>query len=813
MAVIQRLKALFGAVTGDKDLSQELNLNAYSTNDIQEGLAEKSLEVATEGIVLLKNDNFVLPFDKSKSVAIFGRVQNDYFCVGYGSGGDVNAPYKKSFMDALRNREDICFDKTLAGVYEKWCSENVPNQGFWGHWPKCYPEMPLTDDCVAQARARSNVAVMIIGRAAGEDRENSLTEGSYYLTTEEKSALEKLNKYFENVVLVFDVSNIMDFSFISKYKHISAVVYAPQGGMESGNAVVDVLWGDQTPSGKLSDTIAKSYDDYPSARDFGGKDFNCYTEDIYVGYRYFETFAKERTLYPFGFGLSYTNFLIETVSAKKTENKVVLETKITNTGSRFGKEVAQVYFQAPQGKLGKPLSQLCAFEKTPLLSPNKSYTAEFEIDIANLASFDDSGVTGFKSSWVLEEGEYEIYVGNSVRDCQKVFAFSLDKTIVLKKMVSISPIKPEQAFKIIYPQQKGESFEVSTKPVACGENTLRQRILNDLPKEIAYTDDKGVKLIDVKNNKAKMEDFVAQLTPAELDVLCRGDVVMHSSFGAAGNAGVFGGTIQSLREKGVPAVTLTDGPSGIRVSAKASLLPSGIALASSWNTKLICELTSLLAKEMISLGSNVILAPGMNIHRNPLCGRNFEYYSEDPLLSGKIAAAYVRGVQSQGVSACPKHFACNNQETNRSLNDSRLSERALREIYLKGFEICVKEASPQNIMTSYNKINGVWGHYNYDLCTEVLRKEWGYKGNVMTDWWMRSSKDPDFSKNKDSGYRVRAQVDVLMPGSRFINRVKADNTAYKSFKEKGLTLAELQRSATNVLNFIIDSNADFENIK
>ncbi len=810
MTIIERIKALFGAVTGEKDLSQETNVNVCSVGKIQDGLPEKALEAATEGIVLLKNENNVLPLNKTQSVAIFGRVQNDYFCVGYGSGGDVNAPYKTSFMDALRKRQDICYDKALASVYEKWCQENAPSQGFWGLWPKCYPEMPLLNDVIAQARARSEIAVMLIGRAAGEDRENTLTEGSYYLTVEEKDVLEKLNKYFSNIVLVLDVSNIMDFSFIFEYKHISAVVYAPQGGMESGDAVVNVLWGDQTPSGKLTDTIAKNYEDYPSAKFFGGKDFNNYAEDIYVGYRYFETFAKDRVLFPFGFGLSYTDFSIKTKSAQKKADKIFIEVEVTNVGKREGKEVAQLYFQAPQGKLGKPTRQLIAFEKTPLLLKNESYIAKFSIDVSDLASYDDSGITGNKAAYVLEEGQYTFYVGNSARNCAEAFAFSVDKTTVIKSVTPISPIKQQHAFDIFVPKQEGDKLVVSTKPVACGDNTLRHRILENLPKEIPYLGDKGIKLIDVKNQKASIEDFVAQLSPKELDTLCRGDIVMHSSFGTAGNAGVFGGTILSLRQKGVPAVSLTDGPSGIRVSAKASLLPSGIALASSWNTKLVAELSTLLGKEMIIKGSHVILAPGMNIHRNPLCGRNFEYYSEDPLLSGKIASSYVRGAQSQGVSACPKHFACNNQETNRSQNDSRVSERALREIYIKGFEICVKEASPKNIMTSYNKINGVWAHYNYDLCTEVLRKEWGYCGNVMTDWWMRSSKNPDFSSNKDSGYRVRAQVDVLMPGSRFLNRIKADNTAYTSFKKKGLTLAELQRSAINVLSFIINSNVDFD---
>ena len=280
---------------------------------------------------------------------------------------------------------------------------------------------------------------------------------------------------------------------------------------------------------------------------------------------------------------------------------------------------------------------------------------------------------------------------------------------------------------------------------------------------------------------------------------------MNSPLGARGNAGAFGGVLPSLREKGVPPMITTDGPSGIRLGAYCSLLPNGAVLACSFNRKLVTELYAELGKEMKDRGSDILLAPGMNIHRNPLCGRNFEYFSEDPLLSGETAACVVNGIQSQGVSACPKHFACNNQETNRIYNDSRVSERALREIYLKGFEICVKKSSPKNIMTSYNKINGVWGHYNYDLCTTILRGEWGYKGNVMTDWWMRSSKSPEFASTRNQAYRVRAQVDVLMPGGSRLGYRIPDGSIKASYSSKdGITLGELQRSAMNVLRFAMN---------
>ena len=279
---------------------------------------------------------------------------------------------------------------------------------------------------------------------------------------------------------------------------------------------------------------------------------------------------------------------------------------------------------------------------------------------------------------------------------------------------------------------------------------------------------------------------------------------MNSPLGAEGNAGVFGGVLQSLRDKGVKPIVTTDGPSGIRLKASCSLLPIGSLLSSTWNEALLSEVYKKVGEEMKDRGSDVLLAPGMNIHRNPLCGRNFEYFSEDPLLSGKSAAAVVRGLQSAAVSACPKHFACNNQETNRTKNDSRVSERALREIYLKNFEICIKESSPLNIMTSYNKVNGVWSHYNYDLCTQILRNEWHYEGNVITDWWMQKSKSPEFPEMRDNAYRVRAQVDVLMPGGERVGKRKPDGTLLKTYnKPDGITLGELQRTAKNVLKTVL----------
>ena len=756
-----------------------------------------SREVAAEGIVMLKNDNNVLPITKDRVVSVFGRVQNDYFYVGYGSGGDVKVPYKVSLMDGIRNNGKIAVNELLADTYKKWGEKNPVDDGFWGHWPMCYDEMPVDFSMAKTAASQSDTAIIVIGRAAGEDRENKLEEGSYYLTETEKQVLESVTSAFDKVVVLLNCGGIMDMSVFASYgDKISAILYVWQAGMESGNAIADVLSGDVSPSGKLTDSIAKNYYDYPGSKDFGDKKFNFYTEDIYVGYRCLETFGKQNVLYPFGFGMGYTDFEISNIKCDCDKKTLSIAADVKNTGLYSGKEVLQVYFEAPQGRLGKPARTLVAFKKTQKLFPGESETVELSFRINDMASYDDE----IEYAYILEKGLYKIYLGTDVRSAEICCEFDQEKTEIVKRCSqTAAPVVPFKRIKYT-----GDSVTYVDAPLA--KYDLKEIILGNLPAEIPYTGDIGYKLADVKSGKISMQQFVAQLNNDELEAISRGDYVMNSPLGAAGNAGAFGGVLESLREKGVPAATTTDGPSGIRINAGASLLPVATELGCTWNPELVESLYELVGEEMTRVGSHVLLAPGMNIHRTPLCGRNFEYFSEDPLVTGVMAAAVVRGVQKAGVSACPKHFACNNQETNRIHNDSRLSERALREIYLKGFEICVKTANPQNLMTSYNKINGVWGHYNYELCIRILRGEWGYKGNIMTDWWMRSSKSPEFPNIKDQAYRVRAGVNVLMPGGDRTGRRKPDGTLLKTLgKPDGITLGELQQNAMFVLEFIMNS--------
>ena len=744
---------------------------AEGVRAVTPGIGELIRQAGAEGCVLLKN-NGVLPLKKEGKVAVFGRCQLDWFYVGYGSGGDVNAPYHVNLVDGLRGA-GVPLDDAVLRTYEAWTrqEDNLADHGWWGHWPMHYSEMPLDTALLRSAAERADTALVVIGRAAGEDRENTLTKGSYYLTDEERAMLDKVTAAFKKVVVLLNIGSIMDMAWTEEYgDRLSAILIVWQGGMESGNAAADILTGAVNPCGRLSDTIAFRYEDYPSSTNFGGRAYNDYAEGIYVGYRYFDR-HPEKVLYPFGYGLSYTEFEIVPVCLKRTEDGVEAAVRVKNAGSLSGKEVVKLWCHAPAGRLDKPVRVLAAFGKTGTLAPGESQTLTLCCDDKCLASYDEEN-----SRFVMEAGEYR-FTANSA----EAGGFTLRQEITVEQC----------------------------EPLCKTGADLRERIQSRLPKAVPVTGMRSYTLDDVKSGKITLDDFIARLSDEELEALCRGHGMMGSTLGVAGNAGAFGGVVESLREKGVPPIITSDGPAGLRLKKYCARQPCGTALACTWNTELIEALSAKVGEEMIRYGVDVQLAPGMNIHRNPLCGRNVEYFSEDPLLSGKMAAAVVRGVQSRGKAACPKHFACNNQERCRNRNDSRVSERALREIYLRNFEIVVREAKPLAIMTSYNKVNGVWSHYNYDLVTTVLRGEWGYTGCVITDWWMQRSKSPEFPKLKNNAYRIRAQVDVLMPGDmgHLAKKYRSDGSLLRTLGQTdGITRAELQRTARNVLTLILRLN-------
>ena len=762
---------------------------------------ETAASAAAEGIVMLKNDNGARPLSKDEVVSVFGRIQLHYYKSGTGSGGMVNVSKVTGIVDGLLE-SGVKLNEELLNVYKKWDEENPYDLGDgWGNEPWSQVEMPLDEQLVADAAQKGSTAIVIIGRTAGEEMDATLTEGSFLLTALEKDMLSKVRKAFEKVVVLLNVGGLIDMSFVNEYAPDS-VLYVWQGGMTGGTGTADVLTGKVSPSGKLSDTIAYSVKDYPSDPYFGDRVRNFYSEDIFVGYRWFETFAPEKVLYPFGFGLSYTTFDVKSVSVSGSDT-LTFKVSVTNTGKFSGKEVVQVYCGAPQGKLGKAARVLCGFAKTKELAPDETQELEISVRLETLASYDDSGVTGNRFCWVLEEGEYKFFVGTDVRSAQETFKFSLNESKVTEKCIqALAPVLP---FKRITAENNDGDLSPVMHDVPLSEVDDPARRAERLPQEIPYTGDKGIKLADVKSGKNTMDEFLAQLSNHDLSCIIRGEG-MGSPRVTAGTASAFGGVSDALTGFGIPAACCDDGPSGMRLDCgtKAFSLPNGTMLASTFNCELIKELYYLLGLEMSANKVDCILGPGMNIHRHPLNGRNFEYFSEDPFLTGKMAAFQLNGLHSAGVTGTIKHFCGNNQETNRHFIDSAVSERALREIYLKGFEIAVREGNADSIMTTYGSVNGLWTAGNFDLNTVILREEWGFKGFTMTDWWANVNFRGEEPKRAFFVPMAIAQNDVYMVCA---DTSCADEDIDTALADGTLTRGELQRNAANICNFIIGTNA------
>lgn len=764
---------------------------------------DTAAKMVSEGIVMLKNENNALPLDTDKEVAVFGRIQFHYYKSGTGSGGMVNVTKVVNILDGLIDNGAKVNEKLL-DTYRKWDKENPFDLGEgWGGEPWSQKEMPLDEGFVKETAKSCETAIVIIGRTAGEEQDNRLEAGSYLLSDDEIEMLTVVRENFKKVVLLLNVGNIIDMTDINRIAP-DAVLYVWQGGMTGGKGTADVLTGKVSPSGKLPDTIAYKASDYPSDAYFGReKNRDIYAEDIYVGYRYFETFAKEKVLYPFGFGLSYTEFEIKTEKAEITEGAVKLSVLVKNIGSYKGKEVIEVYCEAPQGKLGKAARVLCGFEKTRELVPQEEQVVEIAVDISKLASYDDSGVTGNKSCYVLEAGEYKFYVGSDVRSAEYACSFEQGEDLVTERLTQ--SLAPVESFERIKPVCEGGAFSIGREAVPVSEVDESARRLEKLPKEIAYTGDKGIKLWDVKNGKNTMDEFIAQLSDYDLSCIIRGEG-MGSPRVTAGTASAFGGVSENLNGFGIPAGCCSDGPSGMRLDCgtRAFSLPNGTMIASSFNKELTSELFAFMGLEMAANKVDCLLGPGMNIHRHPLNGRNFEYFSEDPFLTGKMAAAELKGMAGAGVTGTIKHFCANNRETNRHFIDSVVSERALREIYLKGFEIAVKEGGASSVMTTYGRVNGLWTAGNFDLDTVILREEWGFKGFTMTDWWANINvrgKEPD---KTDFAAMARAQNDVYMvcPDGE-----KNDDNTLVALENGGIERCELQRNAANICGFLLHTNA------
>ncbi len=759
-------------------------------------------KVAAEGAVLLKNEHRVLPFAKGTKVAVFGRAQTFYYKSGTGSGGLVHIDKEPCVIESLLENDDLVWDMSLAERYAAWVKEHPFDDGGgkWAGEPWFQEEMPLDEEVVKTASAVNDAALIVLARTAGEDHDNADEAGSYRLTAEEERMIALVTAHFDRVVVALNVGNLIDTSFVDTYG-VEALLYIWQGGMEGANAFADLLSGKAAPSGKLTDTAAYRIEDYPSHANFGATDKAVYAEDVYLGYRYFETFRPEAVQFPFGFGLTYTTF-DTAFSAEQDGDVITVTATVKNSGDRSGKEVVQVYYEAPCGALGNPARQLIAFAKTEELAPNETATLVMTVHTHQMASFDDSGVTGHRFCYVLESGNYTLYAGTDVRSASAVHTYAHPATTVVQQLESA--MAPTQPFDRMHASQAGDKRDITWESTPTTTVDLEARIAARRPTAIAYTGDCGICLADVANGTHSLEAFVAQLSDDELAALTCGEG-MNSPKATPGTGGALGGQTERLSAFGIPVCCVTDGPSGIRLDSgeKASSLPNGTLLASTWDAALVEELYSGVGKELKMYFVDALLGPGINLHRHPLCGRNFEYFSEDPLLTGVLAAAVTRGVAVDGTFSTIKHFCGNNQETNRYGCETVVSERALRELYLKPFEIAVKQGENVLIMTAYNPVNGYWTASHYDLTTTVLRGEWGFENFVMTDWWAKCNLE---CGGEGNGLwvqaMIRAQNDVYMVCADA--QIKAQ-AILEGLKDGYITRGELQRSVMTICRWILRS--------
>ncbi len=674
--------------------------------------------ITDEGIVLLKNDNAALPLRQGETVALFGDAQkmgpkdNDgtwnmrgYIPYGYGSETQVGdfSDYPIDPLDALNEAEnngEISIYRTISDNYVSALYSNT--------------QYTPTDAEVKEAAAKADIAILFLSRWGGEAFD--VSRADWYLRESEKTLLKQLSANFRRVAVVLNTPSVIDTSWAqddSDGIRADALLYVSYTGMQGGLGIADVLLGRVSPSGKTNDTWAKDLTDYPSTAGWNENN-QAYTEDIFLGYRWFETFDPnyERVNYEFGYGLSYTSFSIVTGNFKYRNGVVSVDARVTNTGAEAGKEVVQMYVSAPQGKLGKAAKSLCAYGKTRILRPGESQTLTLTATMEELASFDDLGKTRNKSCYVLEAGDYRFLVGNSVRNVKTAGTAAVDQLTVTERLTSLCPTNLEKrlladgTYEALPAREKAQNYVHTETPKA---NVEKSPVLV------------GRRLSEVVFGAMTMEEYLAQWSDKELatffvsydqnqvgcsDALCAKFGLNRFSQGDGGNALCFMGTVY----------------------------PCNAILASTWNTDLIEAFGLLLGTELYKNNVGMWLGPPVNMHRNPLCGRNLEYYSEDPYVVGNTATIIIKAVQRNGVPVCIKHLVCNEKEANKLWSDSQVSERALREIYLKPFEMGIRIGHAEGIMTSYNVMNGVPTSENADMLRGIVRSEWGYEGFITTDW-------------------------------------------------------------------------------
>lgn len=740
-----------------------------------------ALQGAVDGTVLLQNDG-TLPLAAGSRLCMFGSGTGE-FLFGGGGSGQLIAKEAISLARALEKETDLFMP--LVEFHEEFTrmeyaqARKNGNLSWWRRYRNIRtPDIP--EELYAQAVKFGGTAIFCISRFSSEGTDcgdrNGL-EGDFDLWESEKALLKKLYRDFEKVVVVINTCGPVS---VTEYAPASALLYAPYGGNMGGIALKELLLGQRYPSGCLQDTLANTLADYPSTATFlESKDYVNYEEDIFVGYRYFETFAPEKVAYPFGFGLGYTTFCLTPGAAALEKNTVRLTATVKNTGKRPGKQVVQAYLEAPQGLLGKAKRVLCAFQKTPELAPGEEKAVTLQFGLRQFGSFDDKGLI-CESAFVLEKGSYTVHIGKNVRDTAPALTFTLEKDILCKKCHSyMAPtqlprrLRADGSYEALppAPNHKHPSPHCRPKPTDAPKMCLADAL-----------------------RKGLEDDFLVQLPDDQLCELIYG----HAVTNAANCAGIGLQPRESWPDELIPLVPVADGPAGMRTIDGSGIyttwLPCETAIAQTWDLNLAQRLGKLAALEIKENNAGVWLAPGMNIHRSPLCGRNFEYYSEDPLAAGLMAAAAVKGCQSQNIAATIKHYCANNKDVNRKYVDSRVSQRALREIYLRCFEIAVKKAHPWAVMTSYNPVNGVQASANWEAIQGILKNEWGFDGVVMTDW-------DAFSNITQELY---AGSDVKMPGLYADRFPEADRSfdPVKALQDGSLDRGAVYAAAKRVLKLM-----------
>lgn len=855
----------------------------------------RSRRIAAEGMVLLEN-NGILPMELGgRKIALFGNGARHTISGGTGSG-EVNAREVSTIEQGLEHAGAYITTKAWLDRYDTVASQekevymrekkekysDSPELAFWAMFAHRDPLIIPAEESDF-APSDGDIAIYVLARNSGEGSDRRNEAGDYQLHQDEKGFLTVLCRHYSHVIVVLNVGGVVDTTFFRSQPRIDAVLLMGQAGSSGGDALADVLDGKVSPCGHLAATWAKRYEDYPNANTFGymngNRDDEYYTEGIYVGYRWFDSFGKDPA-YPFGYGKSYTSFSVETTDIMIQGFEVTVKVRVTNTGKKYsGREVVQIYISAPEGRLEKPYQELVAYAKTKILQPGQSEDMVISFPASRMASYDEK-----QAAWIWESGKYIIRAGKHSRETKVVGVIHLRKESLCRKLTNVLPldcemecIHADRGLYYSYPGEKSEIEAAQVIPIEefrieSGEDDLQEQEMDE-SRELCSEESRGecftkgtdvfYKMDDVLSGKCSLGDLARQLTAEEMTALCvgtaRGGAEESSTIGAASMAcpGAAGETTSKLlKSRNIHNIILADGPAGLRLSPSFTVdsdrkviwqepalgsgfmdilqnkeekplpddavthyqyctgIPTATLLAQTWDQEALCEAGDIIGSEMEEFGIMLWLAPGMNIQRNPLCGRNFEYYSEDPVISGICAAAETKGVQSHpGTGTTIKHFACNNLEDNRAYNNSHVEERALREIYLKGFEIAVRASQPMAIMSSYNMVNGIHAANSIDLLTKVARQEWGFEGIIMTDWGTTAEAKPDLEGRlplygaSSAAACIKSGNDLIMPGSREdVEEILASVGAAEGTVQCPITIEELRACAERILKIIAKSN-------